>query len=577
MRHSISKAVALTLLLAVLSPLNVLASDVKNLEISVVLYRNGDAYVEERWDIDLDDSDAKSEWYVKHKAQSGMRIEDLQVEGYIPGKNGLQKFETLGSWDVDASRDEKAGKCGINNGDEICWGFGGYGRHQYVVSYILTNLVKSYDTNDGFNHCFVDMNCDIENACVTIWPDDSINISEANTRRWAFGHKGRIEFGDSCIVVTPSETIGNGKRIIVMLEFDKGIFEPAVKADTTWEQRKQEALAGSDFADSEEDDWGFWDYVIAAVLVLFCFVFYFLARYLAGVIIDFFLYILWKTLKLLWWIVSLAPLRLYYRRKRIGIAKGRYCREVNPEWTLVKNRSLVDELSYIFNMNEEHLLGAIILRLISRGDISIVKENWKGKLTDMMKIERPVKRVSKELEGDDRICEQVLKVLTQASGSDLVLQPNEFEAWGKSHYGMVKEIVNALEEDADDEYIDKNGADVFGLKAFLEDFSLLNERGIMEVKLWDNYMIYAHFFGIADKVRAEMKKLNPEYLEMSALAKNLELADDGFTDVWTDVIYTGTTSSINAHNRSSSSSGFSSWSSSGGGGGCSGGGGGGGR
>ncbi|MBQ2056911.1 MAG: DUF2207 domain-containing protein, partial [Bacteroidaceae bacterium] len=184
---------------------------------------------------------------------------------------------------------------------------------------------------------------------------------------------------------------------------------------------------------------------------------------------------------------------------------------------------------------------------------------------------------SKELEGDDRICEQVLKVLTQASGSDLVLQPNEFEAWGKSHYGMVKEIVNALEEDADDEYIDKNGADVFGLKAFLEDFSLLNERGIMEVKLWDSYMIYAHFFGIADKVRAEMKKLNPEYLEMSALAKNLELADDGFTDVWTDVIYTGTTSSINAHNRSSSSSGFSSWSSSGGGGGCSGGGGGGGR
>ncbi len=572
MRYSISKAVALTLLLAVLSPLNVLASDVKNLEISVVLYRNGDAYVEERWDIDLDDSDAKSEWYVKHKAQSGMRIEDLQVEGYIPGKNGLQKFETLGSWDVDACRDEKAGKCGINNGDEICWGFGDYGRHQYVVSYILTNLVKSYDTNDGFNHCFVDMNCDIENACVTIWPDDSINISEANTRRWAFGHQGRIEFGDSCIVVTPSETIGNGKRIIVMLEFDKGIFEPEMKGDKTWAQRKQEALDGSDYS-SDDEDWGFWDYVIAVVFVAFCLV----ARFLAGMLANFLLYVLWGILVALWWIVSLAPLRLYYRRKRIGIAKGRYYRDVNPEWSLVENRSLINKLSYFFNMNEENLLGAIILRLISRGDISIVKEKWKGKITDMMKIERPVKSVSKELEGDDRICEQVLKVLTQASGSDLVLQPNEFEAWGKSHYGMVKEIVNALEEDADDEYIDKNGADVFGLKAFLEDFSLLNERGIMEVKLWDSYMIYAHFFGIADKVRAEMKKLNPEYLEMSALAKNLELADDGFTDVWTDVIYTGTTSSINAHNRSSSSSGFSSWSSIGGGGGCSGGGGGGGR
>ncbi len=572
MRHSISKAVALTLLLAVLLPLNALASDVKNLEISVVLYRNGDAYVEERWDIDLDDSDAKSEWYVKHKAQSGMRIEDLQVEGYIPGKNGLQKFETLGSWDIDASRDEKAGKCGINNGDEICWGFGDYGRHQYVVSYILTNLVKSYDTNDGFNHCFVDMNCDIENACVTIWPDDSINISEANTRRWAFGHKGRIEFGDSCIVVTPSETIGNGKRIIVMLEFDKGIFELEMKGDKTWAQRKQEALDGSDYS-SDDEDWDFLDYVIAVVFVAFCL----LARFLAGMLANFLLYVLWGILVALWWIVSLAPLRLYYRRKRIGIAKGRYYRDVNPEWTLVENRSLINKLSYFFNMNEENLLGAIILRLISRGDISIVKEKWKGKITDMMKIERPVKSVSKELEGDDKICERVLRMLTQASGSDLILQPREFEKWGKNHYGMIKEVVDALQVDAEDDYINKNGADVFGLKAFLEDFSLLNERGIMEVKLWDNYMIYAQFFGIADKVRAEMKKLNPEYLDMSNLAKNLELADAGFTDVWTDVIYTGTTSSINAHNRSSSSSGFSSWSSSGGGGGCSGGGGGGGR
>ncbi len=572
MRHSISKAVALTLLLAVLSPLNVLASDVKNLEISVVLYRNGDAYVEERWDIDLDDSDAKSEWYVKHKAQSGMRIEDLQVEGYIPGKNGLQKFETLGSWDIDASRDEKAGKCGINNGDEICWGFGDYGRHQYVVSYILTNLVKSYDTNDGFNHCFVDMNCDIENACVTIWPDDSINISEANTRRWAFGHKGRIEFGDSCIVVTPSETIGNGKRIIVMLEFDKGIFEPAVKADKTWAQRKQEALDGSDYS-SDDEDWDFWDYVIAVVFVAFCLV----ARFLAGMLANFLLYVLWGILVALWWIVSLAPLRLYYRRKRIGIAKGRYYRDVNPEWSLVENRSLINKLSYFFNMNEENLLGAIILRLISRGDISIVKENWKGKLTDMMKIERPVKRVSKELEGDDKICERVLRMLTQASGSDLILQPIEFEKWGKNHYGMIKEVVDALQVDAEDDYINKNGADVFGLKAFLEDFSLLNERGIMEVKLWDNYMIYAQFFGIADKVRAEMQKLNPEYLEMSNLAKNLELADAGFTDVWTDVIHTGVTNSIDAHDKKTSSSGHSSWSSSGGGGGCSGGGGGGGR
>ncbi|MBO4597725.1 MAG: DUF2207 domain-containing protein [Bacteroidaceae bacterium] len=573
MRHSISKAVVLTLLLAVLSPLNALASKVKNLEIDVVIYRDGNAYVEERWDIDIDDSDAKSEWYVKHKAQPGMVIDYLLVEGYIPGKKGLQQFETLGSWDLDASREEKTGKCGIHNGDEICWGFGDYGRHQYVVRYSLSNLVQSYDTNDGFNHCFVDMNCEIEKASVTIWPD-SIDISEANTRRWAFGYQGNIDFVDGCVVATPNETIGNGKRIIVMLEFDKGLFEPAMKASKTWAERKQEALDGSDFP-SDDDDWDFWDYVIAFVFIILCLI----GRFLLDMLVNLLLYILGGILMMLWWIISLAPLRLYYRRKRIGIAEGRYYREVNPEWSLVENRSLINELSYFSTMSDENLLGAIILRLISRGDISIVKEKWKGKLTDMMKIERPVKHVSKELTGDDKICEQVLRMLTQASGNDLILQPKEFEKWGKSHYTTIKEIVDAQKEDATDEYINKNGADVFGLKAFLKDFSLLNERGIMEVKLWDDYMVYAQFFGIADKVMAEMKKLNPEYMSMSNLAKNLELADEGFTDVWTDVIHTGVSEAIDAHDKksSSSSSGFSSWSSSGGGGGCSGGGGGGGR
>ena len=46
-------------------------------------------------------------------------------------------------------------------------------------------------------------------------------------------------------------------------------------------------------------------------------------------------------------------------------------------------------------------------------------------------------------------------------------------------------------------------------------------------------MVYAEFFGLSDKVRSEMKKICPEYLNMSRLAQSLEVAKAGWNPgVW---------------------------------------------
>ena len=41
---------------------DVLASKVNSLDIKVKLYSNGNAAIVERWDIDVDDDDAQTEW-----------------------------------------------------------------------------------------------------------------------------------------------------------------------------------------------------------------------------------------------------------------------------------------------------------------------------------------------------------------------------------------------------------------------------------------------------------------------------------------------------------------------------------
>ena len=140
--------------------------------------------------------------------------------------------------------------------------------------------------------------------------------------------------------------------------------------------------------------------------------------------------------------------------------------------------------------------------------------------------------------------------------------------------------MDKLNTKQDKAYIEKHAADLYGLKSFLKDFTLLNERGVKEVPLWDEYMVYAEFFGISDKVRKQMKEVWPEYADLSRVTQNLDKAqEDDIVYMFSDAIYTSANSVMNraASRASSSSSGYSSWSSVSGGGGYSGGGGGGGR
>ena len=106
-----------------------------------------------------------------------------------------------------------------------------------------------------------------------------------------------------------------------------------------------------------------------------------------------------------------------------------------------------------------------------------------------------------------------------------------------------------------------------GLKRYMEDFSMLDEREVPELVLWEKYLVYATAFGIAEKVLKQLKVKYPE------------LADDNYLDDRMNVIYimshTDISKSISAPISRSVLAGTSYSSGSGGGGGFSGGGGGG--
>lgn len=50
-----------------------------------------------------------------------------------------------------------------------------------------------------------------------------------------------------------------------------------------------------------------------------------------------------------------------------------------------------------------------------------------------------------------------------------------------------------------------------GLKRYMEDFSMLNEREVPELVLWEKYLVYATLFGNAEKVLKQLKVVYPEF------------------------------------------------------------------
>jgi uncharacterized membrane protein len=116
---------------------------------------------------------------------------------------------------------------------------------------------------------------------------------------------------------------------------------------------------------------------------------------------------------------------------------------------------------------------------------------------------------------------------------------------------------------------------VFGLKKYLKEFSLIDERHVSEVSLWKDYMIFATLFGIADQVIKDMKKINPEYFNMDQVAQ--QMADEMTLPTIYSTMHSSTSrAAMNKAQReaertarSSGHGGHSSW---GGGGGFSGGG-----
>ena len=470
-----------------------------NLDIRVVLSPNGDARITETRQMRIDSEG--TECYIVIGNLSGSEVRDLTVTD----ETGTE-YQNIGKWDIDRSRRQKQNRCGIvskHDGYELCWGLGDSGDRTYITSYTVTRLVKGYDDADGFNYMFVAQGVSPypDHVRVTITPADTIGFTNTNSRIWAFRYRGDVNFQDSCIVAESSEPFGRESAMIVMAAFDKGMFQPDDVRQGNFEAVKEHAFEGSDYAEKETS-------LMDKLMIIFfaC---------------------VWIFIGLLPVVITVYKLWQIWRARRQINRNLLWYRDIPYQGDLLHANGIINAYKYV-HASYSNLLSAEILRLIYQGALKIQNvTDSKGKTAQAITIGELTEEGE---ERDVRLRKHIYKIFKAAAGDDGVLQPKELEKYMQRKASSLQGFSQLLHrsvsfsEAENERKIGPNDrvSQLFGLRKYLKDFTLANERHVEEVGLWKDYLIYATLFGNAEQVLKDMKKINPEYLQMDQIAQVMD-------------------------------------------------------
>lgn len=490
----IVKSLVAGLLLAILPCTALRAQRIYDLDIVVGLQENGTASVTETWEVLVPDDTRGTEWYVPKFPmwELSIYLEDFQV--YENGQPYVNEGE---NWNTDRSRAEKTGHCGIveykDGSFDLCWGIGESGRHTWVITYTLRNLLQSFEDCDGFNFQFVNSEMAAIPSHVKITIRDDAGTAEwkpeENMGVWTFGYECYNRFEGNCMI---SESDGRVQYCNVMMRFDKGIFKPAKYRDISFKELKKTAFKGSDYKETEG--------IIG-----------FLSRLgdLGWTILI--------CIGLGFWAILVGIHRSWMRKtgKRyktsvFGVKKVEgWWREAPLKGNLPAAYSLLKNGDRLASGEdyEKGLIGAYFLRWIQDGLVKIIETGTAdGKHHVDLGFENP------NPEFADAVEAKLYSMAYQAAGENHILEKREFEIWSRANYITINNWPSSVKMAGMPVWMGASFEDrqkLAQLKNFLQDFTMMEIRDANQVHLWKDYLVYAQLFGIAAKVAENFKKLYP--------------------------------------------------------------------
>lgn len=538
---------------------SVKANNLSSISMNIYIDKYGNAHVTEVWDAKLTSG---TEGYKPYYNLGDSKITDFKV--MMDNKD----FVFQNYWNVNASFDSKAYKNGINkisNGIELCFGISEYGRHNYVLSYTITNFV--HQLNDSqmvyFSLIPYDLSSKPNNVYIKIYSDfrysDTLDV-------WGYGYNGYAYVYDGYIEMSTKNDLDSDEYMVVLIKFPNNTFSSLSTLNKDFDYYYDMAEEGAIHHKKP-----LWVVILVPLLQVLFFIFVFI--------------ILYKTYK-----TTDTGNQKY--KLNFG-SEGKKINDVPNFRDIPCNKDIFRAyyLAYNFNLmrKQTDLLGAVLLKWTKEKKITIDKKEKSG----LFSKEETSIILPTNLEFNNSFEKSLYDMLYEAS-KDGILQSKEFEKWCKSHYSKIlkwftevlditaenliqegkiievekKALVFKYKEYNLDDSLREEAKQLKGLKQFLIDFTNIKDREAIEVHLFDEYLMFASIFGIADKVAKQFKEIYPETI--------YDYDYDSVIFIHTfsyDGVHAASVAQSRARSYSSGGGGFSS---SGGGGGSFGGGGGGG-
>ena len=554
-------------LLILLIPNIVSANSVSNINMDIYVDNNGTAHVTEEWTAKLNSG---TEGYKPYYNLGNSEISNFKVS------MNNEEFTFDDDWNINESFDYKKYKNGIHyidNGLELCFGISNYGNNTYKLTYDISNFV--INTSDGYQIIYwnlfpYDYDPSPEHVYIKIHSDfkyaDTLDV-------WGYGKYGAPCYVyDGYIEMDSDGKVNSNEYMTILVKFPSGSFNTNVKLDNTFDYYYNMSQEG---ATNYSDKKSFWTSIVNFLKVI------------GGTILGGFPFIIIFVIS-----IFTAKNKAKYGTYRLnfGDTKNKInMKEINYFRDIPYKKENIARAYWIacqYNLISKptDYLGAILLKWIRNGNITIEKIT-KDKLIRGTKEETTV--VFNNCANLDENEVELYNMMYTAS-KDGKLEKNEFTSWCSSNYSQILSWFNKVIDSETEKLINEGtliregnkkkctvnpsmmeeAKKVAGVKKFLNEFSNIKDRNAIEVNLWDEYLMYAMIFGIADKVMKEFKDLYPDVIT--------EEVYDNYIFVH-DVYYSGMKSASTAKQRAESySSGGGGFSSGGGGGGSFGGGGGGG-
>ena len=511
---------------------NVNAQDIKEINMDIKISQDGTAHITENWIINFDKNEDLTEVYKPY-----YNLGNSEFKNFKASLNN-HSYTYIDNWDIDEDFNYKKYKNGFNytdDGIELCWGISEKGKtNNYKISYDITNFVAKVSDADMVYWTLVpdNLNDSPEKVYIKIYSDFEY---ESTLPVWGYGNLGGYAYVyDGYIEMSSNGVLDSDEYMTILVEFPKDTFTNNNTLDEDFGYYLDMAEEGATSYE-ETSSSSFFDFLIPFIIIFTTF---------SAVIIG-----------------KSSMSMTGSKKIKFGKTSKKIPKEVNYFRDIPCNKDLYKAYwiskTYKINKKDTDLLGAVLLKWLKEGRIEIKKEIKEG----IFKKEKSSIVLKQNLEFELYFEQELYNMIYEAS-IDGVLEAKEFKRWASDNYTELydwfKKVLDFETEKLElegkltklshnkyetTELLLQEAIELKGLKNFLEDFSRIYEKNPIEVNLWQEYLIFAQIFGIAEKVAKDFKDIYPDIIPDNYI-------DD--LDFVYFVSYTGMNSASSAKSRAES-------------------------